>query len=246
MTVDNTFRAVTWNVFGPTPADHLAPHMADQLRHHGVSLFFMQEAGGADLDKMCRDHGLETYSWDQYRLAWMPTVWVWIRGEHFYLSDQEYRDRQGREERTGGVSMIFCDRYGRSLEAVCYHTPAHIQVPDHPERRVTAAFEAMATLGRMADETLCRGFLAAGDDNVDEFQGYGVDSQMWLPMLARATGLHQVQAPNPTLGDRRIDDFRYPVHGAIKVVRSSGWTDEGGGTDRPPHRIHGEEFTWVS
>lgn len=248
----DTFKAITWNVYAGTPAEKLAPHLKRELKR-GVSLLLMQEAGGKDIEELLVSEGLSTTAWDgkreQWRIAWDPEEWPGVaRSEIVQLSDTGYqRKGGGPKQYSKAARVILCDDLGRSLEAFSYHTPAHIQVAEdeRPANRFKATIESFETLGEMAAESLATGWLAGGDDNVDEFRGIGSESNLWNPMLAKQNGLVQVRAPEPTFARRRIDDFRYPKGGGIKVIRGEGWVANGGATEKPAHKIHGQVFKWV-
>lgn len=236
-----TFKAVTWNVYFGTETKVLAPILAAQ-RKRGVGLFLMQEAGGDDITGMLEAAGLQSFTAPrQYVIAWDPDEWVRVAAGKVRLSAQPYwAQGGGNEQYSDAARAILCDREGRSLEAVSYHTPAHVQVPagERPERRYKAMVESFRTLGHMADDSECRGFLAGGDDNWDENTGVQT-ADVKTVMLGSETGLRQIQAPAGTHGKRQIDDFRIKVGGGIKPV-GEGWVAAGGGD----HKLHGREFAW--
>jgi hypothetical protein len=241
----DTFKAVTWNVYFGTKVDELAPIMAAQLKR-GVSLFLLQEAGGPDIAKLCKDRGLETFLHPrQYRVAWDPTVWVEIATQGLRLSDQPYyaKGKPDNEQWSDAAQVILCDKVGRSLTAISYHTPAHVQVPEaaRPERRYDAMLESFLTLGDLAEEAETTGWLSGGDDNWDETTGLQTEAVRRI-LLGSATGLRQVQSPPGTATHgrvRQIDDFRIPRGGRLRP--GDGWVADGGGD----HKLHGREFRWV-
>ena len=237
--MSDSFKAVTWNVYAPTPATVLAPILRQQLKK-GVSIFLMQEAGSADITKMLRDAGLKTYSHSQWRIAWDPKVWTAVNRKALRLSQTSYYSKTVKHDvYSEAVEVILCDALGRSLDVISYHTPAHIQVSEatRPANRYQAAVESFRTLAALAKASQCRAVLFGGDDNVDENHGVGSGTSLWSAWLRPATGLIQVQAPAGTHGKRKIDDFRILPK---TLVVGSGWVDFGGGD----HRIHGREFTW--
>lgn len=245
--MSDTFKAITWNVYHGTAVKELEPILKRQLKK-GVSLLLMQEAGGRDITGMLRDNGLKSFTAPrQYVVAWDPELWVKAHAEKVRLSDQPYYAKGGdKEQYSDAARVILCDREGRSLETVSYHTPAGVQKQEknRPERRYIALVESMQTLGHMADDFPGTAVLYGGDDNWDENTGLQTpDVKPYL--LGEATGLRQLQAPGATHGrnaprrGRQIDDFRIKRGGGIRPV-GKGWTADGGGD----HRIHGREFRW--
>ena len=240
----DTFKAAVWNVYHGTPTDDLAAPLLRQMRK-GVGLFFMSEAGGRDITAMLHHHQLQTYVYDQYRLAWDPGEWLSVIDFDLRLSPTAYYAKGEREPQyADAVRVILSDYEGRTLDAISYHSPAHIQNDNPPERRYQAFVESMRSLGRLAEHSECRGWLAAGDDNWDEDTGKQTVHTKPL-FLGEAIGLRQLQAGAPTFGRREIDDFRIKRGGGIKPVSGVVWVDEGGGAEKPAHKIHGREFRWV-
>lgn len=237
----HAFKAATWNVYHGTPRKEAEPILTGLLEDN-VSIILGQEFSDPQLRDMLRDAGLRlSFHPRQYLVAWNPDLWVGVAKEGVRLGSTAYY-RKGGDNRqwSEAASAILCDRVGRSLDVLSYHTPAGVQrggpsaaVP----RRVQALRESMATLGERAKAAQTRAVLYGGDDNVDEDYGAG-----WAFMLRAATGLRQVQAPASTHGSRKpgkgrqIDDFR--VKG-LKVGHGS--VREGGGD----HRIHVRTFRWA-
>jgi hypothetical protein len=240
------FRAVTWNVYAPTPVAKLGPILRDQLAE-GVTVLLMNEAGGGDISRMLREAGLQSYAHGQWRVAWDPDVWVKIATRSVRLSDTHYFGRDGRTRKfNDAAEAILCDRAGRSLTAVSYHTAAHVQTREdnRPARRYRAMVESFRELGDMAEDSLTTGWLAGGDDNWDESKGLQTSDTVPV-FLGADTGLRQVPSPTGTSthgkvkGGRRIDDFRIIRGGRLRPGR--GWVADGGGD----HRLHGRVFRWV-
>jgi hypothetical protein len=247
--MNNSFKAAVWNVFAGTPTDRIAKPLDILLNDYNVGIFYMTEAGGNDINDLLYSRGLKTYAPElemegalaQYRLAWNPSIWTDVFLEGILLSDIPYKTRDGKTRLSAAARAILCDKWGRSLDAVCYHTPAHIQVPVHdmPQNRWNATVESFETLSHLASDTECRAFLSGGDDNVDELEGLGGPDR-WAPMLEGVTGLRQVRAPEPTFGKRKIDDYR--VGNGLKVGR--GWVIDSNATEKPAHKIHIRNFMW--
>ncbi|WP_166140836.1 hypothetical protein [Nocardioides ochotonae] len=222
---------MTWNVQHGTPLDTIERILIDLLRD-GVSVFLIQEATAPGLCAMLRRHGLGVaFEAPEFVVAWRRDEWTAVAKRGHVLSPTPY----GRNRRSRAVSAILCDRQGRTLEALCYHTPSQVQNvnprTDRPNR-VKAVRESMATLKTIADKSHTRAVLFGGDDNVDERHGRG-----WDFMLAAATGLRQLVAPAGTHGTRKIDDFR--VRGLVPV--GAGSVRPGGGD----HRAHVRRFRWA-
>jgi hypothetical protein len=234
----DTFKAATWNVYYGTPLAELEPILQDLLAD-GVSLFLIQEGSQRGLPAMLKRNGLSSYRvYPQYVIAWTDE-WVDVALKGVRLSQTSYFRKGGKKPiPTEGAFAILSDREGRTLTALSYHTPAHVQVrpENRPPRRFQALREAMETMKTLADLAETRAVLFGGDDNVDEARAFRADFRF---MLRAATGLRQVVAPRPTHGHRtrgrRIDDFR--VRG-LKPGR--GYVRDGGGD----HRVHVREFHW--
>lgn len=230
----DTFRAATWNVHHASTPDNLEPTL-QELLGMGVSLFYFQELANPDNRAMVRDAGLQL-AWTprQYAVAW-TSWWVEVNSHALRLSDTPYwaPDADGQQF-SDASAVLLCDRSGRSLDAVSYHTPSGVQTShDQPQRRVQATRESFRALAARARASECRASLYAGDDNVDERFGR-------FRYLTRAKGLHQVQAPGPTFGRRRkIDDFRHTSGlrpGQGQLVQTHAPDD---------HRVHVRLFAWT-
>lgn len=237
--MSDRFKAATWNVYHGTPLDDLAP-VLEKLLADGVTLFLIQEGSQAGLPRMLRDHGLRAFRRSrEFVIAWDPKEWVLVDRSAPDLAETPFYRRGGAKPVIlGSAAAILSDRQGRTLTALTYHTPAHVQVPEHarPERRVQALREAMTTLADLADAAHTRAVLFGGDDNVDE---NGAWRKFWAFMRTKATGLRLVRAPKPTIGHpskgRRIDDFR------VRGLRVRRGTVRPGGGD---HRVHVRTFQW--
>lgn len=232
------FKTVTWNAFHGTPAKALRPVLRGLLDRE-VSLFLMLEMARQEQRDMLEAAGLQYFFHPrQYVIAWDPAVWTKIDAYGVRLSDHPYWARGGdNAQYSEAAEAILCDKLGRSVLAQSYHTPAHIQVPANkvPKNRLIATKESAAYWRQRAKAAETRAVLFGGDDNVDETKGHGP----WNFMLDKATGLTQVQAPTPTFGKRRIDDYR--VKG---LVAGPGLTLPGGGAEKPAHRVHLREWAW--
>lgn len=239
-----TFKAATWNVFHGTPPSELRPILQWLLRS-GVSIILGQEMQEPKVRELLRDEGLRVaFNPRQYVVAWDPDVWDRVSpGEAVRLGRTAYYAKGGdHEQYSDAVRVILRHRAtGLTLDALSYHTPAHVQYPEaaRPPRRFQALRESMATMGRLARQGRGDAVLYGGDDNVDEFQGFGAGGTVWRFMLRAATGLRQVRAPEPTHGHpdrgRRIDDFR-----TRRLRPGPGQVRPGGGD----HRVHVREFTF--
>lgn len=219
---DRTFTAMTFNVFYGTDPNRLRRPFKRGLEM-GASLLHVNEAGNPGVRALLRDLGLRTHMHpQQYLLAWDPEVWRATDRYGVSLARTIYYSTSGNPVRTNAAMAELVHRPSKlTLQAMSYHTPAHVQVADKPPNRIKVLREAAETWGRLAADARARGIdaaLYAGDDNVDEDQGHGP----WDFMLRGATGLTQVQAtvgthggaggapgnPQPRPGGRRIDDFR--------------------------------------
>lgn len=227
------FTAATWNVYHGTPVAKLEP-ILQRLLTRDVSLLLMQEVAHEAQREMLWAAGLEVFFHPrQYVVAWHPAQWVEIESHGVRLSETAYwRPDGGDRQYSEAALAILCDRAGRSLTAMSYHTPAHVQHADKPPNRITALVESAAMWREVSTAAQTRACLFGGDDNVDEDGRHGP----WGFMQARATGLRQIQAPSATHGrTRRIDDFR------VRGLRAGpGYVLPGGGD----HRIHVRDFVW--
>lgn len=204
------FEAVTWNVYHSTNTKVLNPILQRQLAA-GVTFFFMQEADGDDITKMLEGNGLQTFSYKEWRLAWVPEVWQKLSTSSRQLSKVVVKGKGSREFTVHGVLGRFKHKpTGKRLKALSYHTPAHVQRPEWNRgapNRWEALQESFETITKLAKYSRTKHLLFAGDDNVDETKK-GEPSKRWEFMLGE-TGMTQIQAPGGTKGKRRIDDFRF-------------------------------------
>lgn len=226
------FKAATWNVYHGTDLNVIEGYLR-RLLAGGVSVFLLQEASQRGIEDLLDRLGLDHIAYDQYVVAWRSDTWVEIRAEHLRLSPTAYF-RKGRRKPiyTEAASAILSDRDGRTLTALTYHTPPHVQVKNPPARRIRALREAMGTMKALADAAKTHAVLFGGDDNVDEGRAF---SYFFRFMLKPVTGLRQVQAPRPTHGRRRIDDFR------VRGLR----VGDGSVVPNPSdHHIHIRAFRW--
>lgn len=243
--MDDVFGAATWNCFHGTPAKELLTILEHQVEEKDIKLVLGQEFAKRKQREIFTAIGWEVF-WHspQYLIAWDPTWFTAIgSGLGVRLSDQHYyRKGDDQKQFSEAAQQILCDPVGHSLTALSYHLAPHTQVPDknRPENRFVSTIESVATISEIAREAKTTGSLTGGDDNVDEGAGVGSNNGLWLPMLAKASGLRQIQAPSGTHGKRRIDDFRIPVKGNLRLVRGEGWVVDGGGD----HGLHGEYFGW--
>lgn len=232
----DVFKAATWNLLHTVPAAQQAAPLA-KARHHGVTLFLIQEADAPGIQQVFRDAGLETFLHPrQYMLAWDPAAWMARATWGTRLAPTPYYAKGSSHEMYSEAAMaILCDEKGRTLTAMSYHTPAAVQVPTSQatQHREQVTREAAATWGELARGAKTHACLFGGDDNVDEGRG---GPRRWGFLLRAATGLRQVQAPSGTHGQRRIDDFR--VRGRLRV--GDGWVMDTPGD----HRLHGRTFSW--
>jgi hypothetical protein len=230
-TTRSTFRAATWNVYHGTKPSELAPLLAAQ-QGRGVSIFLFQELSQAGVRDMVVGAGLHlVFQPRQYGIAYNPDVWTELASGGIRLSDTAYYAKGGdNKQYSDAVWAILGDHAGRTLTALSYHTPAHVQVADPPQRRLQATRESMATLRRVARTAHTDACLFGGDDNVDEARGFRDRFRFML-----GGPLKQVRAPAPTHGRRRIDDFRTTGLRALE-----GSVSPGGGD----HRIHTRLFRW--
>lgn len=236
-----SFKAATWNIYHDTPVEDLRPILRRQ-RNKGVSLLLAQEAGGRDIRNMFRDEGLQVHLFrPQFLIAFDPESWVAAVLNGVRLSPTPWYNAGGNDPRYADMATaILCDDEGQSLLAGSYHLAPHTQFPEdaQPDNRIKSTVESFQTMGALAERSKTHGVLFGGDDNLDERFGFGAGTDRWAFALSEATGLRQVRAPNPTLGNRRIDDFRVKKGGNLQV--EDGWTFDGGGD----HRGHGREFVW--
>ena len=226
------FKAATWNVFHGTSVDTLLP-VLEQLLAEGVSVLLLQEAAGADIATMLRSKGLKFARLDQCLVAWDP-IWACVNTADARLSETRY-------SRVGGALappnrsplVVLSDPWGRTLTAVSYHMPAGVQrggkVNPKVPKRTRIIEESFGTMRDLAASAETRAILFGGDDNFDERRG------RWDVLLRPFTRLKLVQAPRPTHGRRRIDDFR------VRHLKPGKGSTLAGGGD---HRVHVREFSW--
>lgn len=236
-----SFKAVTWNVFNGAVRATVEPILDAQVAL-GVSLLLGQEAKAAWWPELLASRGFKVVNLNQCLVAWRTDTWTRVAGGAVNLATTPWFAKGFNTPRLNESCWAYlCDDKGRSVDALSYHTAPAVQVAEsiRPERRFVSTIESFAYLGQRAHDAETTAVLYGGDDNVDEQLGEGSDVGLWSPLLAGATGLRQVQAPEPTHGKRRrIDDFRVTRRGRLQV--GDGWVFDGGAD----HRGHGREFFW--
>lgn len=81
----------TWNVYHGTHTDQLTPVLERLLAEHGEQLVLaMQEAGGRDITRWLKAHGMATFVHTDCRLAWLPGKWVRADARGARLSPTAY------------------------------------------------------------------------------------------------------------------------------------------------------------
>lgn len=219
----DTFRVATWNMGGGEkvgPSDGEVRELLAELRASRCSILLGQEAQERhDLAVLAELGYLFHQTEPESVVAWLPEEWVEVaRFDETLTQTPYFRPGSTRPVLVKAARVILCDRVGRSLEVLSYHLPSSVQKADPSERRMVALREAMRSLATIAEQSHTRAVLFGGDDNVDEDGPHGP----WRFMRAAETGLRQVPAPKPTLGSRRVDDFRIrglATVGAGRVVQ---------------------------
>jgi hypothetical protein len=207
-----------------------------------VSLFLIQEGTNPEMPAMLGRAGLAAVQYPdpdaiQCTVAYDPNLWVEPARTRVELSPTVFARGNGKDApKCVSPEVILCDRLGRTLTALSYHLPPHVQtgktVRWSVKRRVTVTREAMGTLRDRAKAAQTRAVLDGGDDNFDESRGF------WKVLLSKYTGLRLVQAPSAThAGGRKIDDFR--VKG---LVPGRGWVVPVPAPD--DHKVHVREWSW--
>ncbi len=233
----DTFKAVTWNVYFGTPVATLQP-ILHSLVTDGVSIFLMQEMSNPAARRMLEDEGLAYhYVGYQWVVAWNPEIWTPTGLSGLRLSPTSFT-------RLDGTGPVFADSAlatlqdptGRTLDVMSYHLPPNVQVPHPQPSRLAIDRQAAATWRTLVDASTADAILFGGDDNVDETGGYLAGTSFWSFLRRSATGLRLLQAPTGTISkNRRIDDFR--IRG---LLPGAGYTGDGGGD----HKFFVSEFSW--
>lgn len=251
------FRTATWNMYTFTPIKQSEPALV-ATKEWGTQLIFGQESGNTDRDKLFERNGFETHAYRQYRFSFDPARFKLVTKWERKLSNQAFFEKGGdKEQYSYGLGVLLEDLdTGLTLEAWTYHPPAHVQKdqqgPGYTMRRYLALIETMQFLALRAETTEADAFLAAGDDNWDEdadgdgggrFPTKDVDPIL----LGKLTGLVEIQAGEPTFGNREIDDYRVrslDLNGRLaatgKVRVSPGF-----GAEKPAHKLHEREWTML-
>lgn len=226
------FKAAAWNVYFGTPLEELEPVLAG-LVADDVTVYLIQEASQRGFMGMLKDHGLDgVHIGPQWVVAWHPSAWVEVNFSRVRLADTHWTTQKGHAMWSDSASAILSDLEGRTLTALSYHLPSHVQVKDAPARRLQAHRESLATLTALARGAKTHAVLFGGDDNVDEGHGRGV----WDYALRATTGLRQIKSPDAdSRGGRHIIDFR------VKGLRAGEGSTRPGGGD---HKVHVREFFW--
>lgn len=220
-----SFKAATWNAYVGISTPRLEPTL-EALLASGVSIILGQEMPRPEHGRLFKRAGLEVSHYADNLVAWRPGWWTTCSTGGGVLTETVTHSKTGRVQPANAAWAVLCDREGRSLEALSYHTPAGVQTQDPPARRLQVTQESMAALRARAKGNPARACLYGGDDNVDE-------SWKWAARFAFMAGnsllpLRQVQAPAGTLGPapfhphpggRRVDDYRVknlrPGSGAV-------------------------------
>lgn len=236
----DTFTTSCLNVFHGTSAGTVAHHVGQHL-DAGASIIYLQEAAGRDIRAALASLGLGYHQHGGNVVAWVPSRWTGLSMQKYDLTTTAYFRKGGKTPiiiKSPGV--ILADERGRTLEALSYHGPPNVQRPDPPPRRWAAGLEVQAALGDWAKVSVATAQLAAGDDNVDELQGFGAGTGRWAPWLT-LHGLRQYRAPKATHGHRKIDDYRKRRGNPLRAVPATARVLAGPG-DHDAH-LRGWEWT---
>jgi hypothetical protein len=239
------FTTGLWNVLHEVPVAK-QEDLLKKEKTKGVSLILMNEARDTEWVALLKEYGYFTFNHGQYRLAWNED-WFAVNLGHRRLSDQEYFTEAGKKQYNESAWGIFSDTFGRTLEVVSYHTAAYVQRPTGPERRRTSTLESFQTLGVMAENSVATGFLAGGDDNVDNRKGFGVDTDLWAPMMEASTGLREINAKTPTHGPEGPGGRNIDSYNVVPVKNGGGFRPVGIWDDEAPgdHDFVGAKWRWV-
>lgn len=237
----DTFTACTWNAYHGSTRDQLDP-ILDRIMARGTSVLFVQELPHDWSAEWLRSHGLRSVRLGQYVVAWDEKQWTRLAAGGLRLSDVAYEKRGGGDQFSESTWAVLADGRGRTLTALSYHLPAHIQVAEdkRPDGRYRAALESVATMQHVAAEAVTTACLFAGDDNVDELHGIGAGDGTWRTWFGGP--LRWVRSPDPTFGHRRkIDDH---AQTGLRPM-GDGWTLEGTPAETPSHRPFGHRYRWA-
>jgi hypothetical protein len=206
-----TFVATTWNAgggepVGPTDADVV--EVLTKIFRLKTTVFFGQEFQEKHDRLFLREIGFEMHRYGpECIVAWNPDVWTKLATDDVKLNPNNPFYRVGKGERPiycYSPAVLLGNKLGLTLDALSLHMPSSVQEKDPPKNRIAATREAARTLTERKRESRCHAQDFAGDDNVDETGAWGP----WDFMLGGATGLRQLQAPQNTLGKRKVDDHR--------------------------------------
>lgn len=238
-----TFTAATFNVGSRnTPHDKIVDRVR-QLMGPGtkagrVTIVLLQEVFDGDLmGRLRRATEAQGFRTGQNAILWNPQTWTRVHSEPVLLSDEVWHPagRPDQDNVTRSPAVILADRAGRTLTALSYHLPPHVQNPNPPAARRSNLEDSMDTMARLAKKARSAACLFGGDDNVDEARETGGP---WDFMLERETGMRLIRPPEATHGRRRIDDFRVAD---LHPVPKGAWT-MGSPSD---HRIHARVFRFT-
>jgi hypothetical protein len=206
-------RVGTWNMGGGEgpdgPTEQQVGRMLRTIEREGVEVLMGQECQKEYSRSILRELGYDLFAVGTERVlvAWKPKLWVPVFKEDLVLNPNNpfHRKDNPKDIYCHLPHVRLCNPLGQSLDTGSYHTPSSVQERVKPPNRMDALREAMRTMERLNDKSLCDATCLAGDDNVDEQGGaWGP----WQFMLEKETGLKQFVAPRNTLGKRKVDDIR--------------------------------------
>lgn len=201
------FKVATWNAYHAVPVPSLKPVLA-KLQAAGCTVVLGQEMPTAEHRRMFLEAGMEVVQHGQHLVAWSPGTWTPLDTGGGPISATRYARKGARPEIASAAAWaLLGDHQGRLLDALSYHFPPHVQVRRPPRRRLLVTRESVAALvSRARNLPPCTAALYGGDDNVDEARAFRRRFRFMRDAATRP--LRQIEAPRPTHGPRRIDDFR--------------------------------------
>ena len=151
---------------------------------------------------LAKKYGWRYRSAAEFAIVWDPEVWEFVRSDLRVMSTKPYWASPNRAL----IVVLRHKRTGREVRFMSYHPPAHVQAPGHVTHdNVMAVYRDFCNerqrIARNSNIPCC----FAGDGNVDPKKG-------WAPPNGWGFAFNQppldyVRAPEPTHGNRHIDEF---------------------------------------
>lgn len=196
-------KVATWNVNHFTSGSEALPTLRT-LKKADVEILFLQEVklNRGILQVLNRLGYKVRHARPEFAIAWDPHRFEYISGHPVVMSEKDYW-----LDRNKALVVVLRDRRSHDrLKLISYHPPAHVQVPSHPthDEVMPVLRDADRKWDKIARRTKFP-TLGCGDINVDYNKGWAPPDD-WEFLRDPPYNVHI--APEPTHGNRRIDECR--------------------------------------